>query len=454
MQKLLLITGLVSFLCTLGCTVPPEEAPQPNIVFILADDLGWSQLGCYGGEAYRTPNIDKLADAGMRFTQAYAAAAVCSPTRAALMSGQSPARLHLTDFLKGEAFPDSPLVQPEWQKFLPLEITTIAEVLQEAGYRTAHFGKWHLSKEKRPPGSQSHNPLQQGFDEQLITFKPNPKSDPEGDPHNVDTITDRAIEFLRRNRDSTFFLYLSHNAIHDPIMESTRRAGRFERERTLEQHGVDPIVAAMTERLDEGVGRVLRTLKDLGLEEETLVIFYSDNGGKATYATQKPLRAGKGWLYEGGIRVPLIVRWPGRIQAGAVNHNLVTTVDFYPTLGAIANAPEKDAPLEGQSLLPLLQSDTTAGPGRSLFWHYPHYHRGSGMRPASAIRSGKYKLIEWHQKSLLGQSGALELYDLKEDIGETNNLADALPDVTARLKTELYNWRSSVGAQMPTVRSK
>lgn len=447
------ISGWVIFSMT-GCQEPANEPSPPNIVFILADDLGWSQLGCYGGMAYRTPSIDQLATEGMRFTQAYAGAAVCSPTRAAILSGQHPARLHLTDFLKGEAFPDSLLVQPQWQKFLPLEIQTIAEVLQEAGYRTAHFGKWHLSKDKRPPESISHNPLQQGFEEELITYKPDAGTDSEGDPHNVDTITTRAVEFLRRNRDSTFFLFLSHNAIHDPIMESAHRVEAFARDSTLLKYKVDPVIAAMTQRLDSGVGRVLQTLKELELEQETLVIFYSDNGGKDTYATQKPFRAGKGWLYEGGIRVPLIVRWPERIQAGTTNEQLITSVDLYPTLTALAGAQTSHQVQDGHSLLPILLSDTALIPERPLFWHYPHYHRGSGMRPASAVRSGPYKLIEWHQKYMLNQPGALELYDLRNDPGEARNLADTLPEVKTRLHNQLKDWRSSVGAQMPSVRPK
>lgn len=446
--------GFLALLAITGCQSPDAQSKPPNIVFILADDLGWSQLGCYGGAAYRTPNIDQLAAEGIRFTQAYAAAAVCSPTRAAIMSGKHPARLHLTDFLKGEAFPDSLLEQPDWQQFLPLEVQTLAETLRQSGYRTAHFGKWHLSKDKRPPESESHNPLQQGFDEQLITYKPGAETDAEGDPHNVDTITTRAVEFLKRNRDSTFFLYLSHNAIHDPIMESAGRVERFAKDRTQERHDVDPVIAAMTERLDDGVGTILRTLAELELEKETLVIFYSDNGGKSTYAAQAPFRAGKGWLYEGGIRVPLILRWPGKIAEGSTTDEFMTSVDLYPTLAAVAETPVDHLELDGRNLLPLLMGNTDSLESRPLFWHYPHYHRGSGMRPASAVRSGRYKLIEWHQRALLGQAGALELYDLKNDPGESQNLADSLPEIKEKLYTQLKNWRTEVGAQLPSGRQK
>ena len=448
------LLSILFFAGLLGCHSTPEEASPPNIIFILADDLGWNQLECYGGAPYETPHINRLAESGMRFTQAYSGAAVCSPTRAAIMSGLHPARLHLTDFLKGEDFPDSLLVQPEWQKFLPLETVTIAEVLKQKGYRTAHFGKWHLSKDKRPPISESHNPLNQGFDEQLITYKPTNKTDPEDDPHNVDTITNRAIAFLHRNRDSTFFLYLSHNAIHAPIMESAARVQHWAADSTMEKMGVDPMIAAMTSRLDEGVGSVLKTLKELGLEEETIVIFYSDNGGKSDYATQKPFRAGKGWLYEGGIRVPLIIRWPGKVEPGTTNPQMITSVDFYPTLSAIAGQNKPDANADGQNFLPLLFSDSAALKERNLYWHYPHYHKGSGMVPASAIRSGDYKLIEWHQKALLGKQGALALYNVTDDPGETNNLADEAPERTTELYNQLKQWRKEVGAQMPVVRSK
>jgi uncharacterized sulfatase len=274
----------------------------PNIVILFADDYGWNQMGCYGGP-YDTPNLDSLAAQGMRFTDAYASASVCSPTRAALMTGRYPARLHLTNHIRGPEFPDSLLAQPNWQKFLPLDEITIGDIFRGYGYRTALIGKWHLSREKKPPGSEAYNPDKQGFDEYMVTYKPVPgETDPERDPHNVDSITNRSILFLEENRDNPFLLVVSHNAIHDPVMESHERITRFEKAGGDPDYRVVPKLGAMVSRLDEGMGRLLNKLKELELEERTIVFFCSDNGGKESYASQRPFSKGKGWLYEGGIR--------------------------------------------------------------------------------------------------------------------------------------------------------
>ncbi|KPL08672.1 MAG: hypothetical protein AMS26_24260 [Bacteroides sp. SM23_62] len=267
----------------ISCQAGKEKETHPNMIVILADDLGWNQLGCYGGP-YRTPNIDELATGGMRFTNAYASAAVCSPTRAALMTGKYPARLHLTDFIKGGDFPDSLLYQPDWQKFLPLDEITLGEVFREKGYRTALFGKWHLSREKKPPESEAFNPDKQGFDEYMVTYKPVPGvTDPEHDPHNVDGITDRAIRFLEEYQKDPFFLVVSHNAIHDPIMESRESIKAFRASGPDPVYSVNPILGAMVGRLDGGTGRLLDKLDELGLEKNTIVFFCSDNGGKLAW---------------------------------------------------------------------------------------------------------------------------------------------------------------------------
>lgn len=432
-----------------------NEAKLLNVVFILADDLGQSQLGCYGGP-YHTPNIDQLAKEGVKFTQAYASAAVCSPTRAALMTGKYPARLHLTDFIKGEAFPDSLLSQPNWQKFLPLEEITIAEVFKELNYQTAAIGKWHLSQEKRLPQSEKYNPDKQGFDEMVVTYKPNrDQTDPESDPHNVDRITQRAIQFLEAHQKEPFFLYISHNAIHDPVMEAQARIAKFAGDSRLIEKQIQPVLAAMVSRLDEGTGKVLRKLEELNLSENTLVVFYGDNGGKEDYASQYPYRKGKGWLYEGGIRVPLIIRWPGKVKPNSQHDLMVSSIDFYPTLiEAVGGVlpKQKSQRRDGRSFLKALMG-TTELAQRPQYWHYPHYHRGSGMKPASAIRKGKYKLIEWHEALLSGsEEDAYELYDLEEDISEKNNLKDTLPGVLEALKQELNQWKNELGAQMPVLR--
>ncbi len=444
MKKLPIFLLTIAVLLLYSCNKPP------NIVIILADDLGWNQLGCYGGP-YHTPGIDSLAAEGMRFTDAYASAPVCSPTRAALMTGKYPARLHLTDFIKGQEFPDSLLVQPPWQKYLPLQEITLGEVFRGQGYRTALFGKWHLSREKRPPESEAYNPDKQGFDEYMVTYKPvRGVTDPEWDPHNVDSITERSVRFLEENRDHPFLLIVSHNAIHDPVMESRNRIAGYERGGMTPEYRVVPALGAMVSRLDEGTGRLLKKLKDLELEENTIVFFCSDNGGKESYASQRPFRKGKGWLYEGGIRVPLIVRWPAKIDAGASTGAITATIDIFPTLLDLVGLPPAGHSIDGRSFAGVLQGNGPAG-DRSHFWHYPHYHRGSGMKPASALRKGKYKLIEWHEDLLKGEE-AWELYDLDSDPGEARDISRENPAMLEEMRKDLHHWRSEISAQMPELK--
>ena len=427
-----------------------EDERPPNIVFILADDMGWNQLGCYGGP-YNTPSIDQLAVKGMRFTQAYAAAGVCSPTRAAILTGKYPARLRITDFIKGQQFPDSLLRQPDWQKHLPLEEVTLAEILKDNGYRTAAFGKWHLSKEKRPPESEPFNPDKQGFDESLITYKPNPnQTNPEHDPHNVDSITNRALKFLKKNVNNPFFLYISHNAIHDPVMESRRRTAKYRDNKSIKDYNIQPQLAAMIERLDEGVGKLLGAIDRFGLSDNTIVIFYADNGGKEAYASQRPFKKGKGWLYEGGIRVPLIICYPGKIEAGSKTDEMVSSIDLMPTLLTLADISYPDLVIDGASFADQLLGAPPDNE-RVLYWHYPHYHGGSGMKPASALRVGRYKLIEWHEALLTGGQ-AYELFDLVTDPGEQHNLSETAPETLRKLKEKLGTWKKEVGAQMPVLK--
>lgn len=432
----------------------PHQSSQPNIVFILADDLGYSQVGCYGSKYYQTPNIDKLAAEGMRFTDAYAACPVCSPTRASIMTGKYPARLHITDFIAGNNRKDLPLLQPEWQKFLPLEETTFAEALKNEGYRTAIFGKWHLSQAKTPPESLPYNPDKQGFDETFVTYKPQgnmaqPWQDAEDDAHNVDTITNLALDFMERNQNTPFFLLVSHNTIHDPLKEKSEIIAKYKSLSESDKPENHPVIAAMIERLDDSSGKIITKIGELGIEKNTIIIFFSDNGGKHSYAAQTPLRAGKGWLYEGGIREPLIVKWKDRIATGSVSGSMVSSVDFLPTFLEMCNIKNLPSNIDGKSMVPVLKNPD-AKIHNALFWHYPHYHFGSGMKPAGAVRSGNYKLIEWYEPFLLENENAWELFDLENDISETRNLADSLPEKTEELKQLLHNWRNNVGAQMPT----
>ncbi len=432
-----------------GCSVF-TWSPKPNIVFILADDLGWSQLGCYGSSFYETPNIDKLAAGGMLFTNAYAACAVCSPTRASIMTGKYPARLHLTDFIKGNTRTDYPLTEPEWQKYLPLEEVTIGEVFKEAGYRTAIFGKWHLSQNKKPPESLPYNPDKQGFDEYLVTYKPSPETNPEKDAHNVDSITNAAIRFISKNRKDPFFLVVSHNTIHDPLMEKEAIINEYRSKYGAGEKENNPVIGAMIERLDRSVGRIMDEIEKQDILTNTVVVFFSDNGGKDAYALQTPLRRGKGWLYEGGIRVPLIVSWPGKINTGSRTSAMVGSIDLLPTLADLVSIPSIPEKIDGKSFKSVLLKGNKNFRDE-LYWHYPHYYSGSGMVPGAAIIHENYKLIEWYEKSLTRQPGAFELYNLDTDISETLNLADSMPEKVEELRYMLEYWRFEVGAQMPVV---
>ncbi|MFC1604003.1 sulfatase [Planctomycetota bacterium] len=419
----------------------------PNFLFILADDLGWSQVGCYGSNFYETPNIDRLSREGMRFTDAYAACPVCSPTRASIMTGKYPARLHLTDFIAGGNFPYEKYNQPKWQKYLPLEEITIAEVLKTAGYATASFGKWHLSIDKKPPRSLPFNPDKQGFDEYFVTYKPSSKTDPESDAHNVEAITQKSLEFMERRKDEPFFLYVTHNTIHAPVLGKKKLVQKYKNKPGSDLPQNNPALGAMIEELDNSTGRLLKKLDELKITDKTIVIFFGDNGGLERDAKQTPLRSGKANLYEGGIREPLIVRWPGVVTPGSTCSEPVTSVDFFPTFREIAGVKdEAKKPIDGISLLPLLAQK--GGLNRSaIYWHYPHYH-SSSIGPGGAVRAGDYKLIEWYDESICGPGNEFELYNLKSDIGEQNNLAKKMPKRVEQLKKMLSDWRSEVNAQI------
>lgn len=423
----------------------------PNILFILADDLGCPPVGGYGNGYYQTPNIDRLAREGLRFTDAYAACGVCSPTRSAIMTGKYPARTHITDFIAGGSFPWARLNQPEWQKFLPLEETTIAEELAARGYATGLFGKWHLARGYFPPQSVAEGPDRQGFAESFITHKPTKSNDPEKDAHGVEAITQRALQFLEKHRDRPFFLELAHNSIHSPIMAPRALVEKYRRRPGSDRRENNPVIGAMMEIFDDSIGRVIARLDALGLRENTLVIFYSDNGGLLGDAAQTPFRGGKAQLYEGGIRVPLIMRWPGVTAAGRVSAFAATSVDFYPTFLELSGRPAgAGAPLDGVSLASLIRGGAAPERG-AIYWHYPHYHAAGDGGPAGAIRAGDWKLIEYYEHTLTGEGRAPELFNLRDDSAETRNLAASEPKRVAALRAQLASWRQSVGAQMPTI---
>ncbi len=421
---------------------------KPNFVFVLMDDLGWRDVGCYGSIFYETPNIDRLAAEGMKFTDAYAACPVCSPTRASILTGRYPAPLHLTNWIPGHARPKAKLRVPEFNQQLPLEEMSIAEALRREGYVSASVGKWHL-------GREPFYPEKQGFDfsfggthrgsppSYFYPYKiPTIATGREGE-YLTDRLTEEAERFIERNREKPFFLYLPHYAVHTPLAAKPELAAKYEAKVKPGQDQNNPTYAAMIQSMDESVGRIMAKLRELGIADRTIVVFTSDNGGLARVTSNAPLRAGKGTLYEGGIRVPLIVRFPGAVVAGSACDVPVTSVDFYPTVLEIAGLRSDAAQrFDGVSLLPLLKQ--SGGLGRdSVYWHYPHYHPG-GATPGGAIRWKNYKLIEFFE------DGHVELYNLEEDIGEQNDLARKMPRMAEKLRKLLNDWRKSVDAAMPT----
>lgn len=508
----------IPFLLLLFALAPPsliraDERP-PNIVFFLVDDLGWTDVGCFGSTFYETPNVDRLASEGVRFTNAYAACHVCSPTRASILSGKYPARLRLTDWLPGRReFPFQRLMNAEIHQHLPLDEVTLAEALKQHGYRTMHIGKWHL-------GEDPYGPLQQGFDRRApdwnkgwpragyhAPFRLDGLPDQPGQ-YLTDRLTDEAEKFIEANREHPFFLYLSHFAVHDPIQGRRDLVEKYEAKLAsttlpadepfiLEGNpdAADPLTrdqlqrlisrppfagyrvlpqrtvkikqrqdnvqfAAMVSAMDESLGRVTAKLKSLGLSDNTIVVFFSDNGGMsaanfgnpkrvvppnrldAAFSTANlPLRGAKGWLYEGGIRVPMIVKWSGQAKRNAVCDEPVISTDFYPSLLEMADLPPMpEQTVDGVSFVSALQGKPfRRGP---IFWHFPHYSNHGMQSPGGAIRLGDYKLLEYFE------NGSVQLFNLRNDIGEQRNLAERQPEKANQLRARLHAWRKEVAARM------
>lgn len=447
----LLAGGLwLASLAVSACAADPP--PRPNVVLILADDLGWTDLGCYGSDLYETPHIDRLSRDGMTFTQAHSACTVCSPTRAAILTGKYPARLHVTDWIPGLVPANPKLLPPQWTKHLPHEEPSLAEVLRGAGYATASIGKWHLGNE-----DESY-PEHHGFDDNIAgTHLAAPRS--YFAPYNIATLADgpegecltgrlaeEACKFIEQSRDRPFFLYLPHFAVHLPIQGKPAVAEKYRAKLRPGMRHTNPIYAAMVESLDDAVGRVRGKLDELGLAEQTIVIFTSDNGGHIPTTSNHPLRYGKASCYQGGTRVPLIVHWPGVTSSGSTSDTPVISHDLYPTaleMTGVRGRPEHKT--DGVSLVPLLRR--TGDIDRdALYWHYPHYqlYQQGGTTPYGAIQAGDWRLIEFYDDM------RVELYNMAEDIGEERDLAAAMPDKAADLRRRLRAWRTDVGAQMPT----
>jgi arylsulfatase A len=494
------------------------EAGKPNILFILIDDLGWSDVGFNGGRYYDTPNIDLLADQGMRFTQAYAACSVCSPTRASIITGKYPARLHLTDWLPGRKdYPFQKLKNAEINQHLPYDISTLPGILKENGYQTAIFGKWHL-------GEDSASTLRQGFDLHLprwnkgwpngTYFSPYHMEGLEGGPDGeylTDRLTDETLKYIDEHKEGPFFIYLAHFAVHDPIMgrpdlvdkymqklrsgegpgqgapfilegnpDSSDPLSRAELDRLIgggpyqgfsllpqrtvkiKQQQDNAEFAAMVESVDQSVGRIIGKLRELRLEQNTIVVFFSDNGGmsaanfgnptrkikkseldKAFSTSNLPLRGGKGWFYEGGIREPLIIKWPNNVKAGSVCDVPVISVDFLPTLLDMAGIPfdPDKLVLDGKSLAPLLAGKRPQEE-RPIFWHFPHYSNHGQQSPCGAVRYGNFKLIEYYENQ------TVQLFNLAADQKEQHDLSDSHLEKLKELQEMLHQWKEDVDAQM------
>jgi arylsulfatase A-like enzyme len=435
---------------------------KPNIVFILADDLGWTDVGCMGTKYYETPAIDRLAREGLRLTS-YVNCQNCAPTRAALMSGQYAPRTGIYtvgSFERGEAAFRKMNV-PKNQTDLPLDKITVAQALKEAGYATGMFGKWHLGQ------TGDYHPSKRGFDEAIVSmgkhfnFTTSPKIEYPAGAYLADFLTDRAVQFIDKNKDRPFFLYLPHFAVHTPLEAKKELTEKYAKKTPVGGHK-NPVYAAMIQSVDESVGRVLAKLDELKLADNTVVIFSSDNGGVGGYGAagvkaseitdNAPLRGGKGMLYEGGVRVPFIVRWPGIVPAGSVSDQPAIHVDIFPTFLEVAGAKPPKQMLDGVSLAPIWKDPKAELKREAIYAHFPGYLEGSGpgnwrTTPVSSIRAGDFKLLEFFE------DGRLELYNLREDIGERTNLAAKQPDKVKELHAKLMAWRKDVGAAMPTLKA-
>ncbi len=448
----------LEFLAALaGGSLPAaSSAKRPNIILLLLDDLGWRDFGCYGNTFHETPNLDRLAAEGVRFTNAYAACPVCSPTRASIMTGKYPARLHLTDWIPGrKQWPAARLLTPQFEQQLPLREVTIAEALKPLGYRTASIGKWHLGREGFWPenqgfdlnvaGTQRGSPASYFGPFNLPNLQGGTKED-----YLTEKLTQAAERFIEESAGKApFFLYLPEFTVHIPLQARQAAVEKYRRKNAGKDFP-NPIYAAMVESFDIAVGQIRHTLERLRIANQTILLVTSDNGGlryegrsKRQVTDNHPLRAGKGHLYEGGIREPLLVHWPGVTKAGTVSDVPVSSVDFLPTMVELAGGkPPKPGQIDGVSFAPLLRG--RGAPKRAaLYWHYPHYSNQGGV-PGGAVRAGDWKLIEFYE------DGRLELYNLKDDVGERRNLIEMEPRRGAQLHAMLKRWRARVNASMPS----
>jgi arylsulfatase A-like enzyme len=463
----LLPISSISLFCICNPAIVAQQQQKPNVVLIVVDDMGWKDLGVYGSDFHRTPQIDALAKDGVRFTNAYSACTVSSPTRAALMTGKYPAKLHLTDWIEGHKMPKAKLQVPDWTMYLPHSETTLAEVFKANGYATAHIGKWHLGEDEK------YWPEHQGFDINIGGWRTGaPTLDkkkglngyfvPYGNPRLKDgpageyldeRLANEACSYIQQSQSKPFFLNLWFYNVHTPLQAKQDKIDKYKALVDSTKLQKNPTYAAMVEHVDDAVGKVVAQLKSLGLYENTIIIFTSDNGGLISNTKQKvtnnaPLRHGKGERYEGGVRVPLIIKPAQHVSSGRTNNTPVMSIDYMPTLIDLAKLKVDKKVLkgiDGEDIKSLLISENGKLKRKSLYWHYPHYHT-EGATPYSAVRNGDWKLIHTIE------TNSYELFNLKTDISESKNLIDAEPVIAAKLIKELESWKKKMGAQMPVLK--
>ncbi len=468
LKTFLLITCSIFLLACNPTTQDSLKGTRPNIIFILADDMGWADLPVYGNLFNEAPNLTQMASEGIRFTDAYAACPVCSPTRASIMSGQYPARVGITDFITGHWRPYEEVIVPTNRtQYLPEEIITVGELMKDAGYATGYFGKWHLGFEDRhQPGNQGFGTVNVYKGGGFFSYASRMSTPIQVKPGTLlsEALTDLSLDFIRDHQDDPFFLYLAHYDVHVQLDADSMLIEKYLDKEKVYGYPCNAVYAAMVEHVDNSVGRILRELEELELAENTLVIFFSDNGGLVSRfdkipllandkqyiyegdtllyvaSSNAPLRAEKGTVYEGGIREPFIAWWPGQLEDGKVNSALISSVDFLPTFAELAGTELPDEQVfDGISLVDLLEG-SESDPERAIFWHYPVYHHDE---PASAIRKGKWKLIH----NLVNDRRYL--YNLETDIGETTNLSQSEQEISNELYQLLDKWRSDCVAEFP-----
>jgi len=454
----LLLVSLFIFSCS---STKAQKQKKPNVVLILVDDMGWTDLGSFGSDLYQSPNIDKLANEGVQFTNSYSSCTVCSPTRASIVTGKYPARINVTDWIEGHKYPWAKLNVPDWTMYLPNEEYTMAEAFKDAGYKTAHFGKWHLGeKEENWPenhgfdlnigGYSKGSPQLRKNEGTYGYFSPygNPRMEdgPEGE-YLTERLSTEVCNYIDENSDKPFFVNFWLYNVHTPLQAKQDKIDKYKSLVDATAKHQNSTYAAMVEHTDDAVGKIITKLKEKGLYENTIILFSSDNGGlignpKKPVTNNAPLRTGKGDIYEGGVRVPTIIYAPKHKIAHKKIHKPIISMDYYPTLmelAGISNAKTKAQTLDGKSLLPLMK-----GKGEiertALYWHYPHYHQEGGV-PYSSIRMGDWKLIENFE------TNSFELYNLKDDISESKDLKNERTEIFSELKNQLSAWRSEVGAQ-------